>query len=96
MEMIYEYISGAEFRQRIEAIVEPFMEMRKDLHREQIAMQKLWTKREKQIDRVLLGAAGMHGDLEGIVGAQLPGGKDAGAASERTRDTRPARGWRLF
>ncbi|MEK6536671.1 MAG: DUF2130 domain-containing protein [Actinomycetota bacterium] len=75
MEMIYEYISGAEFRQRIEAIVEPFMEMRKDLHREQIAMQKLWTKREKQIDRVLLGAAGMHGDLEGIVGAQLPGVK---------------------
>jgi len=75
MEMIYEYISGAEFRQRVEAIVEPFMEMRKDLHREQVAMQKLWTKREKQIDRVLLGAAGMHGDLEGIVGSQLPGVK---------------------
>ncbi|MFA5802508.1 MAG: DUF2130 domain-containing protein [Thermoleophilia bacterium] len=75
MEMIYDYISGAEFRQRVEAIVEPFIEMRKDLHREQVAMQKLWSKREKQIDRVLLGAAGMHGDLEGIVGAQLPGVK---------------------
>lgn len=75
MEMIYDYISGAEFRQRVEAIVEPFMEMRNDLHKEQVAMQKLWTKREKQIDRVLLGAAGMHGDLEGIVGAQLPGVK---------------------
>jgi hypothetical protein len=75
MEMIYDYISGAEFRQRVEAIVEPFMEMRNDLLKEQIAMQKLWTKREKQIDRVLLGAAGMHGDLEGIVGAQLPGVK---------------------
>ncbi|MHB9111092.1 MAG: DUF2130 domain-containing protein [Thermoleophilia bacterium] len=75
MEMIYDYISGAEFHQRVEAIVEPFMEMRNDLLKEQVAMQKLWTKREKQIDRVLLGAAGMHGDLEGIVGAQLPGVK---------------------
>ncbi|MHB8159128.1 MAG: DUF2130 domain-containing protein [Thermoleophilia bacterium] len=75
MEMIYNYISGAEFRQRVKAIVEPFMEMRNDLHKEQVAMQKLWSKREKQIDRVLLGAAGMHGDLEGIVGAQLPGVK---------------------
>jgi hypothetical protein len=73
MEMIYEYISGAEFRQRIEAIVEPFMEMRNDLHREQEAMRRLWAKREKQIERVLLGASGMYGDLEGIVGAQLPG-----------------------
>ncbi|MBI5871084.1 MAG: DUF2130 domain-containing protein [Actinobacteria bacterium] len=73
MEMIYEYISGAEFRQRIEAIVEPFMDMRNDLHREQEAMRRLWAKREKQIERVLLGASGMYGDLEGIVGAQLPG-----------------------
>ncbi len=73
MEMIYKYISGAEFRQRMEAIVEPFVEMRKDLLKEQVAMQKLWNKREKQIERVLLGATGLHGDLEGIAGATLPG-----------------------
>lgn len=73
MEMIYSYISGAEFRQRVEAIVEPFVEMRKDLHKEQLAMRKLWDKREKQIERVLMGAAGMYGDFEGIVGASLPG-----------------------
>ena len=73
MEMMYDYINGSEFRQRIEAIVEPFVEMRNDLLKEQVAMQKLWNKREKQIERVLLGASGLHGDLEGIAGSTLPG-----------------------
>ena len=73
MEIMYNYISGPEFRRRVEAFVEPFLEMQKDLAKERRAMEKLWAKREKQIDRVLLGTAGLYGDLEGIVGAALPG-----------------------
>lgn len=73
MELLYDYIAGPEFRQRVEAIVEPFQEMRNDLYKEQEAMRRLWAKREKQIERVLTGASGMYGDLEGIAGASLPG-----------------------
>ena len=72
MEIMYNYISGPEFRRRVEAFVEPFLEMQKDLAKERRAMEKLWAKREKQISRVLLGTAGMYGDLEGIVGTALP------------------------
>jgi len=72
MEVVYNYLTGSEFKQRIEAIIEPFIAMRADLEAEKRAMEKSWAKREKQIQRVVQSIAGMHGDLQGIVGAALP------------------------
>ncbi|MBI1804325.1 MAG: DUF2130 domain-containing protein [Ignavibacteriae bacterium] len=71
-EMIYNYLFSPEFRQRVEAIAEAYTAMKSDLDAERTAMQKIWTKREKQIDRVLKNVAGLHGDLEGIIGSSLP------------------------
>jgi hypothetical protein len=72
MEVIYNYLTGSEFRQRIEAILEPFITMKDDLDTERRAMEKAWAKREKKIQRVMQSIAGMHGDLHGIVGIALP------------------------
>lgn len=72
MEMLYTYLSGPQFKQRIEAIVESFATMKTDLDGERRAMEKLWARREKQIERVLRHTAGLHGDLQAIVGASLP------------------------
>ena len=72
MEIIYKYLSGSEFRQRVEAIVESFVTMKEDLEAEKRAMEKAWAKREKQIQRVVQNTAGMYGDLQGIIGASLP------------------------
>jgi hypothetical protein len=72
MEVIYNYLTGSEFRQRIEAILEPFITMKDDLDTERRAMEKAWAKREKKIQRVMQSIAGMHGDLQGIVGIALP------------------------
>jgi hypothetical protein len=72
MEVLYSYLCGPQFRQRIEAIVESFATMKTDLDGERRAMEKLWGKRERQIERVLKHTAGLHGDLSGIVGASLP------------------------
>jgi hypothetical protein len=72
MEFLYAYLSGPQFKQRIEAIVESFATMKTDLDGERRAMEKQWAKREKQIERVLKHTAGLHGDLHGIVGASLP------------------------
>jgi len=74
MELLYQYLSGPQFRQRIEAIVESFQAMKEDLDAEKRAMDKIWSKREKQIQRVLHGTAGMYGDLQGL-GAALPQNK---------------------
>jgi len=72
MELIYNYLSGPEFKQRIEAIVESFVAMQADLNAEKRSMEKVWAKREKQIQRVIDNTARMYGDLEGIIGASLP------------------------
>jgi len=72
MEVLYNYLSGPEFRQRIEAIVESFQSMKEDLDQEKRAMIKMWAKREKQIEKIVNNTVGMYGDMEGIIGATLP------------------------
>ncbi|MBU3911351.1 MAG: DUF2130 domain-containing protein, partial [Candidatus Omnitrophica bacterium] len=72
MEAIYNYLSGTEFKQKVEAIVEAFVTMNTDLAKEKIAMEKLWSKREQQIKKVITSTARMYGDMQGIIGASLP------------------------
>jgi hypothetical protein len=72
MELMYGYLSGTDFRQRVETIVESFTSMKEDLDRERTATEKSWAKREKQIGKVVQNIAGMYGDMQGIIGASLP------------------------
>jgi hypothetical protein len=71
MEMVYQYLTGPRFRQRVQAIVEAFSAMREDLDREKKAITRQWAKREEQIDRVMQATVGMYGDLQGIAGKTL-------------------------
>lgn len=68
---LYAYLTGAAFRQRVEAVVEAFSVMRADLEKEKRALQATWAKREQQLARALTGAAGLWGDMQGIVGPAL-------------------------
>ncbi len=72
MEVLYNYLSGLEFRQKVEAIAEAFVSMKKDLDQEKRAMMRIWSKRDKQIERVINNTASMYGDMQGIIGASLP------------------------
>lgn len=71
-EIVYSYLTGVEFRNRIEAIIEASKTMKEDLDSERRSMERVWAKREKTIHNVLLNIAGMHGDLEGMAGPTLP------------------------
>lgn len=71
MDMLYRYLSGEEFRHRVEAIVEAFTAMRVQLDKERRAMNKHWAEREKQIERVITSTTGMYGALQGIIGQGL-------------------------
>lgn len=70
MEIIYGYLSGVEFRQRIEAIVEAFQGMNASLQKERLAYEKIWTEREKQIQKVIKNTVGIYGDISGVVQLQ--------------------------
>jgi len=68
MGMLYDFLTGNEFRMQIEAIVEGFTQLKLDLESEKRSMQSLWKKREKQIDRVLLNTNFMYSSVKGIAG----------------------------
>ena len=72
MEFLYRYLSGDQFRRRIEATVEAFTALQSGLSRERTAMERIWKEREKQIERVLANTAGMYGEVRGIVGSSVP------------------------
>ena len=71
MQLVYAYLTGPRFRQRIEAIVEKFTDMQSDLDRERKATIKMWAKREMQIRGVIESTAGLYGDLQGISGRTM-------------------------
>jgi len=69
--LIYEYLIGPRFRQRVQAIVEAFTCMQDDLIAEKKVLQKQWAKRETQLERLMSSTVGMYGDLQGIAGRSL-------------------------
>jgi hypothetical protein len=72
MEALYQYLSGVEFKQKIEGIVEAFTSMQDQLNRERRAMERHWKQREKEIERVVKNTVGLYGDMQGIIGGQIP------------------------
>lgn len=70
-DILYDYISGIEFKQRIEAIVEAFRAMQHDIETEKRWFTSKWAKEEKNIRKIIDHTMGMHGDLQSIVGKTL-------------------------
>lgn len=71
MQMLYGYLTGNEFRQQIETIVEGFLSLKNSISKERIQMEKIWKEREKQLEKVLLSTSGMYGSIKGIAGASI-------------------------
>jgi len=72
MEMLYDYLTGTEFKMQIEAIVEGFSDLQDGIARERRAMEKLWKEREKQLEKVLKNTTGFYGSVKGIAGSAVP------------------------
>ena len=71
-EILWNYLTSVEFKQRVEAIYESYNNLRDELQKEKDWFTKKWAREEKSIERVKDNLLGMHGDLEGIVGKTLP------------------------
>lgn len=70
IEVLFNYLTGPEFRHRVEAIASSFIEMRDDLEKEKRTISKHWAKRAKPLDVIIVNTSGMYGDLQGL-GAPL-------------------------
>jgi len=70
IEVLFNYLTGPEFRHRVEAIANSFVEMRADLEKEKRTISKNWARRAKQLDVIIVNTSEMYGDLQGL-GAPL-------------------------
>ncbi len=71
MQLLYDYLTGTEFRQNIEAVVEGFISLKDGITRERVQMEKLWKEREKQLEKVLLNTTQFYGSIKGIAGSAV-------------------------
>ena len=72
MDLLYKYLSGPQFKNRVENIVMAFVSMKADLDTEKRSFNRIWNKREKEIEKVIMSTSNMYGDLQGIIGGSLP------------------------
>lgn len=70
MVMLYDYLTGTEFKEQWKAIREGFLNMKLSIQKERDAMERLWKAREKQLEKVLLNAAHIGGSIAGISGSE--------------------------
>jgi len=71
-EALYDYLCSHVFAQRVRGIVDAYVAMQEDLAKEKAAMQRLWKKREQQIERITGQTMGMCGELQGIAQDSMP------------------------
>ncbi len=71
MGLLYTYLTGTQFRQQLEAIVEGFTSMKEELDREKRAMKRIWKEREVQIEKVIDNTIDMYGSIKGIAGTAI-------------------------
>lgn len=72
MDVLFTYLSGTEFKHRVEAILEAWTGMQEDIEKEKRYFANKWSRDDKHIRQVIDNTIGMRGDLEGIIGNALP------------------------
>lgn len=71
-DILYEYVTGHEFRQQIEALVEVYNDMHGQILKERAAFEKIWKTREAQVTKLFTSTAGIVGSMRGRIGQSLP------------------------
>lgn len=71
MELLYSYLTSADFVQKIKRIIENYDAMLNQLNSEKKSMMRIWSEREKQIWVVQENINALFGDIKGIAGKSL-------------------------
>ncbi len=72
MKVLYEYLTGSEFKHRMEGIVEAFSNLQDEIEKEKRWFNVKWARQEKEIRKVIDHTHGLYGDFQSVVGKSLP------------------------
>lgn len=70
-QMIYSYVTGNEFKQKLEAAFESYHDMQEDLQKEKTLFTSQWAKREKKLLKAMENLVCLYGDVRGIAGGAV-------------------------
>jgi hypothetical protein len=68
MAVLYDYVTGKQFENRIQAIAKSFQNMKENLEKERNAMTRIWANREKELEKVMNNTVSIEGELQAIAG----------------------------
>jgi hypothetical protein len=71
MNLIYGYVTGNEFKQKLEAAFESYHDMQEDLQKEKVLFTSQWAKREKKLLKAMENLVCLYGDVRGIAGGAV-------------------------
>ena len=71
-ELLYDFITGHEFQQQVQALAEVYQSMQLQILKERAAYEKMWKTRESQITRMVSSTVNIYGSIHGLVGASMP------------------------
>lgn len=71
LHLLYNYITGDEFRNRLEAVTEGFRCVKETINKERMFMEKMWAEREKQMEKAMTSTVKLFGSVRGIVGSGM-------------------------
>ena len=69
--LIFNYVTGHEFKSEMESIVDTFMRLQDDLESEKRSQNAHWTKREKQLSILVKNTSSIYGSLKGLAGNSI-------------------------
>jgi hypothetical protein len=71
MNLVYNYVTSTEFKQKLEAAFESYRDMQEDLMKEKALFASQWAKREKRLMKAMENLAALYGDVRGIAGGAV-------------------------
>ena len=72
MQMLYDYLTDGKFAEQIKRVVSGFNTLREGYQKEKEAMQKIWKKRDEQLEMMLRNTSDFVTQIQTIAGSSLP------------------------
>lgn len=85
-EELYDYVTSHEFTQQLERTIEIYLDMKNQITKERVSLERSLKQREVQVDRLLTGVSGIYGSMQGIAGPALPSIKQLNSGVDEEGD----------
>lgn len=85
MEAVYDYLTSAQFAQKLKAVYNAFKGMKDENDRERLQAEQRWARRDKQLQTAMRELVGIGGDIQGLAQQDLPQLELDGSSDDQPR-----------